>query len=170
MEPYEYDQPGCDAQLVIMPTLGGDARVIVNSGHPTVYVDVPASEVPAAALALYEAAGLPEPVILPRPELPEGGKWRPAEGSRLVLSQQGNDVRVEFDITNGASSTMPPAKAREMAAVLAVLADEADAEPDPAEVDRLAALIKAEDYDLNYPSRCELARSILLAGWKREPR
>jgi hypothetical protein len=181
MKPYEHADPsGADILLTIQPNGAERVRVRIDDcdGQHSAYLEP--SAVPAAALALYEAAGLPEPLILPRVMPPLGGPWRPEKGAALWAARvrAGNapgEVRVGWGGA-GPYEDMTPAKAREMAAVLAALADEADAEPDLAEVDELAEVIRAG----LYPPSKEIglrpddadraaARAVLLAGWKREP-
>ncbi len=186
MKPYEVKDASKDGcKLFIHPApaaFPGTAEFTANDGRgQEIGVYVAASEVPAAALALYEAAGLPAPVILPRQETPPGltsgaCEWRPYEHSILAARRVGNEVRVEMERSNGASCTFPPAKAREMAAVLATLADEAEAEPDPAELEQLATVIhrancKSGQRCVQRPDDTDLvaARAVLLARWKREP-
>jgi hypothetical protein len=171
VKPYEYDQPGCDVQMTIGPNLAGEARLRILSGHPTVYIDISATAVPAAALALYEAAGLPEPVILPNPELVTGTPLAIGTPDRKVhvaghsLWLENGHLHIEAYDRSGRFTRD---SARLLAAAIAVHADLIP-EPDRAEVEGLAVVIEAEDYGLDYESRWGLARAILLGGWKREP-
>lgn len=143
MKPYEYTEAADGENLRIEPGPHGGAWLIVQNYGASRIIEVDPSAVPAAALALYEAAGLPAPVILPRVMHPLSGPWRLSEGSTLTASCYGKQVRIAFDQVNGPASAFPPAEARELAAVLVALADQAEAEPDPAEVEELAEAIRA---------------------------
>ena len=168
--------PGCALWINRAPdvALHGNPMVTILD----VSLDLPASEVPAAALALYEAAGLPVPVILPRAMPPLGGPWRPHEGAALRAThvRAGNAPGEERVGWGGAGpyKDMTPAKAREMAAALAALADQAEAEPEPGPdaVTELATEIHRAQCNTS-PDPCdgcrEVARLVLLGGWKREP-
>ncbi len=175
MKPYENTEiPGI--KLVIRPTGTGFAQVMISDHSQLAYADIRPSEVPAAALALYEAAGLPQPVILDAPTtlsgkpLTVGTPAAPVEftdSSSLFAS----DGRV-FLALDPKRDGLTPKEARKLGAALAVHADAAEAEPDPAEVEELAVVLHADrrccvggpsDSDRN------AARAVLLAGWKREP-
>jgi hypothetical protein len=108
----------------------------------------------------------------PRPDSPlDGdGKWRPYGGSLLTAERFGRQVRVSFDVANGAASSFPPAKARETAAALVALADEAEAEPDPAEVEALAkamhiAVCESGTRCVQKPEDDELKRARTAIRW-----
>jgi hypothetical protein len=61
---------GEENKLTIKPGLPGCAAVSVKEpGADFGAMELAADDVPAAALALYRAAGLPEPLILPAAEL-----------------------------------------------------------------------------------------------------
>src|ERR1700722_7818644 len=141
MKPYE----NTDADGDYLPVAEHEGRpgcALVHTRHST---SVPASEVPVLALALYEAAGLPEPLILEnlpaceaprtavRPIVRAGFKvWRDHRGVHLteVIPHEHDPERHWID----------PAHALDLAAVIAVLAGRDEA--DPAEVERLPGPMK----------------------------
>lgn len=168
MKPYEYAKPGSDSvQLQIVKAAGriNGARVAISDDSETAYVDVPASGVPAAALALYEAAGLPEPLILPHPAL---------AGCDLAYFGNVNVGRVGASVAVGWRGTEPqefdPHEALELAAQIAVNAYAVmKDEPDPAKVDELAMLMLEGNGAMGIGGARPLARKILLGGYaKRE--
>jgi hypothetical protein len=168
MKPYEYREPGCDVTIRIEPC-GDSPGARVRIGKP--YIDLEPAEVPAAALALYEASGLPQPVILPwtahddGEPLPIGTADRNAYVAGCSLwVERGRVYLVQRNPVSG----FDQGHAQLLATAIAMHAN-AIPELDAAEVDRLADLISAADYDLDYESRHALARTILLGGWKREP-
>lgn len=128
-------------------------------------VDVSTDEFPALIAALYEAAGLGTPVVLERPELHE---YTHACG--ISLRREGS--RIFVAVPDEAS--LEPGTARRLAAYLAAYADQADAEPDPAQVEELTVLL-GEAYDGADGGHAghaaavrEQARAILRAGYRRE--
>jgi hypothetical protein len=116
------------------------ATLSVDNGS---LVDVSAGDLPGVVAKLYEACGLPSPVILERPAVPEGEEWKPDGNSLLRVSRDRDRLTVRTTMDGGAA-VLSPVAARAMAGVLAALAGEAEAEPDPTEVDDLAAAIRAE--------------------------
>lgn len=165
MTPYEYTEPGNENRLSIWSaSRSGEALVRVYDGD-TATVAVPASEVPAAALALYEAAGLPVPVILTRPEYTGGIEHAGRTDRYAYTSRVGPRVAIGWRSIQ--PEELDPDEALEFAAHIAVNAHAAmRAEPDLAAVDHLADFIGG-GFDLE--NSRSLARKILLAGWKREP-
>ncbi len=170
MTPYEYAEPDTNVSLQIRPSVGGDAQVEVRQGRGRAYINIAPPEVPAAALALYEAAGLPEPLILPRPlDLPIGTPDQNAHVAGCAVWLENGRVWVE---ERHPDASLNPDNALLLAAAIAVHA-EAAGEPDPAEVTPLAAAIhRAQCNTSVVPDPCdrcrETARKILLGGWKRE--
>lgn len=177
MEPFEYTDKDGDLCLKIWPAAsGGEAAVTTFDAGESTCAQLPPEKVPAAALALYEATGLPAPVVLPalpvveapgtqeRPIVRAGFKaWRDHRGVHLteVFPHEHDPERHWTD----------PADALELAAVIAWLAGKD--EPDPDEVDRLAAAVhRAQCNTSVVPDPCdrcrEVARLVLLGGWKRE--
>ena len=129
-------------------------------------------EVPAVAAgiaaAMHEAAGLPAPVILERPEIdPEG-----AAGVNVFTVGLDRDLSVCVSYGKQKAVPVAPSVARKLASVIAAYADAAQAhqdEPDPAEVGELAAVIAADRDRAGHPHELDLhtAEVILRAGWKR---
>jgi hypothetical protein len=118
-----------------------------SSDDVGVELEVPPHEVAALAKALAEgmceAAGLPAPVILDRPEIdPEG-----AAGINVFTVRLDRDLSVCVAGRAGHASPVAPSVARKLASVIAAYADAAEAarnEPDETEVDELAAVIRSE--------------------------
>lgn len=144
MKPYEYAKPGSDSvQLQIVKAAGrsNGARVAISDDSETAYVDVPASEVPAAALALYEAAGLPLPMILDRPSHHYGIEHAGSDDRHANTSRSGSTVYVGWRGIEPGELT--PDEALEFAAHIAVNAEAAKRdEPDPADVESLAKAMR----------------------------
>jgi hypothetical protein len=140
-------------------------------------LDVDALEIPEITTAMYRACGHKPPVMLGRPDL---DAMRGPDGSvrfgnlalyRTADGDIGFAVRLPGE-AHGVCALLPPAQARQAAAVAVALADEKP-EPDPAEVDALARTLREaslfpEPLTPLYPDLRDLARKILLAGWKRE--
>jgi len=103
---------------------------------------IPAADVPGVAAgiaaAMHEAAGLPAPVILERPEVTfKDGVNR---AGRIEVGRLGD--RVTVGLYGIQPEELEPDVARRLAALIAVRADEAqDGEPDPAEVEELATIL-----------------------------
>lgn len=169
MKPYTYlsetgavlrvDFAGHVAMLKVTGKNGGEA-----------WVPVGPLEIPAITSAMYQACGQRPPVILDCPETRD--EYRAMPGSALKVSRNGTLVRVEWDVACGVASNLPPGNARQFGAAIIALADEAEAEPDPADVDELAVLLM----DALNPGTTgiggarPLARAILAAGYRRGAR
>lgn len=97
---------------------------------------LPVQKIPEFAVTLYEAAGLPQPVILPRP---------PAIGDTTIflggysVQRDGNAVTIQAGTEE---RRLTPAEAREYAAAIAARADEAETAPDPAQVAAVTQLAR----------------------------
>ena len=135
-------------------------------------------EVPAVAAgiaaAMHEAAGLPAPVILERPEIR-------AAGSRTVLGTvyAYRSSRGDLSGLSDWEKFLKPGEAREAGAVLAAYADAAEAarnEPGPAEVEELAYILRAVTPGMAYPGegdyKLAVARGFAEAAlkWMRDKR
>jgi hypothetical protein len=134
VKPYAYTDGSGDELVIASPV---DCDVAVLSAAE---VCVDPLHIPEIAAKMYEACGQQPPVMLGRPDIPESDPWCPWPGSSLSAIAAGRQVRQMW--LNGPSLSMAPAQARQYAA----LADRADAEPDPADVDDLAAVIRHELY------------------------
>lgn len=169
MIPYEYTEPGTNVKLQIGPSnaeLGEDApgaRLVIDGP----FVDVEPSDVPAVALALYEAAGLPEPLILSRPERAGGIEHAGRDDRHAYTSRSGAKVLVGWrGIKPG---ELDPDEALEFAAHIAVNAEAIkQGEPDPGDVEALADVLR-QHCGGGPASYLPVARAVLPAGYKREP-
>ena len=104
--------------------------VIFNDGD----FHLPVGKLGEFTATLYEAAGLPAPVILEPPGATfEGGVNR---AGRIEVGSLGG--RVTVGLYGIQPEEIEPAAARRLAALIAVHADEAQSDPDPAEVQSLA--------------------------------
>jgi hypothetical protein len=126
------DQYGTELEVSGETAHPGCARVWVSARCG---IHVKPADFPAFIAALYEAAGLPAPVILERPGRVSCDQLC-ADGFRTYLAT-GNLVGVD-----GQPDDISPAAARFLAARLAALADIAESEPDPAEVAELALILR----------------------------
>lgn len=134
---------------------------VISEGDPDVPVRVCVTPARAGLLVgeLRAAWGHGAPIILDRPAIvPSGTTF----GAFRFAMEPGRRARVSI---GGEFEQYDADELRSFAAVAAMFADELDAEPDPAEVEKLGNLI-AEERSL--AGSVELARKILLAGWKRE--
>jgi len=107
-------------------------------------VHLEASDFPALTGALYEGAGLPAPVILERPEVDLTADCSSVNIFTVTLEPNLRSVGIRY---HGAPNRaiVAPGPARVLAAVIAAYADVAQAnrdEPDPGEVEELAAAIR----------------------------
>jgi hypothetical protein len=137
-EPYRLvDGKGGWLEVRKVTLVDGDRCGVATSGQAFI---VDPAEIPAIARAMYEACGQQPPVILGRPDTSASGTptvlgtiypFRSAKGARVAVGRGTGDIYLE------------PGHAREIAAILAACADEAEPEPDPADVDALAAAIHA---------------------------
>ena len=171
MEPYRYTGKHNSGPMRIEAHdhEEGLAAVVVQGAKP-VYVD--ALDIPEVTNAMHRAAGQEPPVMLGRPDLAsarDGNGWIGFRGLQLRKSDDGG---VTFSV-GGNTETLTEAQARQCAAVVVALAD-GPPEPDPAEVDEIAALI----YAGLYPGYAEppgerardAARAVLLRLRDRGPR
>lgn len=157
------------------------ARVIASSYVPgEIAVTVSREDVPGTALALYEAAGLPEPVILDAPTMLSGAPMTVGVPSTPVpftddssLFASGGRVFLRLDAKRDGFT---PDEARKLGAALALHAAAAEGQPGDEAVQELALAIHAancaDGSECNYAPTIDdrnTARAILLAGWKREP-
>jgi hypothetical protein len=145
-------------------TFASGGLPVVVTGEQGFAVDP--GEIPEITAKLYEAAGSVPPVMLGRPDIPDGASWSPWQDCPLTVAVDGGKVRQMW--RDGPSLSMTPAQARQHAAALVVLADRAEAEPDPAEVEALTDVLRETYQRDNHVSFPDHARAILLAGWKRE--
>jgi len=154
----------CDGSVLrIVPSVDFEGHAALSTEDGAVRVS--AGDLPQVVAALYEAAGLPAPVILDRPEHPVLDL---IPGVSFEVRNRGVEgIRRPSATESG--TLWEAATIRHFAASLAVLADEAEAAPHPAEVAELAAVIRSGGRDMLQGSGA-IARDILRAGWKREPR
>jgi hypothetical protein len=167
MEPYEYMDPD-DRKLTIWPrnaSASTDALARICDGDEAT-ITVKQSAVREITGKLYEACGLPSPVILERPEFNPGRSL-----DRIGDVQVGRlDGKVTVGLYQIQPETLTPAYARELAALIALHADQAEAEPDPEEVDALAEAIRAELYTDSSrvglrPSESDVASARIALRW-----
>ena len=139
METFRHEDDEHD-WLTVAERRGGAALVRCAPGG----VEVTPEKIPEITKALYEACGQQPPTVVDLPEVT--AEYRPMPGSMLKVSRLGRNVHIEWDATNGCGSSLAPADARRFAAAIVAYAEEAETEPNPAEVEELADAIKAELY------------------------
>lgn len=130
------DRYGTELGIGGEASFAGCARVTVSKPCG---VHVEAADFPALIAALHEAAGLPAPVILERPEISPGE----AKGVNVFTVDLNRDLSVRVGLGSAKGVPLGPSVARHLASVIAAYADAAEAarEPDPAEVEELTAEI-----------------------------
>lgn len=120
----------------------GDVAAVRTGG--TVYV-LP-EHFPEVAAGLWTGAGLPPPVILEPPGYDTSGETR--IGAFTLWREDGNaHVNMAFG-----GCALDSAGARHLAAAIVAYGDGAEAEPDPGEVEELAALIVSGLYPPGVPA------------------
>jgi hypothetical protein len=126
MLPYTY-LPRHGEEITVVRE-GGTARIGVTRHTAMASAVIPAYDMPGFAAsvvaALYEAAGLPAPVILDRPETSPDGTSTPLERIYLHPSLNGMLVAVDWHPN---LTYLTPGDARTTASVLAAYADAAEA-------------------------------------------
>ena len=122
-------------------------------------VHLEAADFPALAGALYESAGLPVPVILDRPAVPSVSLLA---GVTFTARHGGVDVGYH-SLGTDSGHLCDPETIRRFAASLAILADEAEATPDPADVEELTGYLVRAGAGLRSTGVDEIARAAL--GW-----
>jgi hypothetical protein len=151
--PYEYrDAVTGSTRLVIEPDGESRAAVSVKGGS---FVTV-ADPAPVVA-AIYAAMGRPEPVILERPGSADAAS--PVQCSGILVGRL--DGKVTVGLCGIQPEEMPPSAARELAALIAIRADEAQSEPDPAEVEKLTGFLVRHGAGLRTTGVDEIARAAL---------
>ncbi len=163
------------AELLITACDDGD----INPG--CIHIDTPGNPVcvgpqkdlPRIIADLYETAGKPAPIILERPDPARSYTWM-IPGISFAIRSSG----VEIVSTGSAADSgclHEPARIRELAARIAEMAEQAEraAEPDPAEVEELTAVLRGVVPGMAVPGgdyRTGVARNFAEAAlrWMRE--
>ncbi len=144
------------ARLVI--TLPGIAY------HPAAFWLDGETDLAEVAVALFAANGKPAPVITPRPDVDTGRQYDFGP-LRMRVNPRARGV----DLEEGVSSWhWAPSVARQAAGCLVALADAAETEPGPAEVDALAmVLMESNPTVMGLDGARPTARRILAAGYRK---
>jgi hypothetical protein len=138
MEPYVYDGKYGSGRMAISQNSKEQKLAAVGvSGALPAYVA--AEDLPEIAANLYEACGLPSPVILDPQQIPEDGSQVGYGDFRISRDDHG----VAFEL-HGRATCMPPRAALVLAAYITAYAMQAEAEPDPEEVEELARALRLE--------------------------
>lgn len=142
MNPRAFDNEDDGTRLTVShcPDNDSHARLTTDDGEETVRACVSRDMLPAVTAAMHEAVGVPAPVILPRPQIPEDDS--PLCYGNFVIRLEDSGVAIGLPGFYG--KAIPPGAALELAAYIAAYAGQADAEPDPVEVEELAARIRSE--------------------------
>jgi hypothetical protein len=126
----------------------------LNKGH--VHVDmtgagpvcIPPGDWPRIIAAVYGKAGLSAPVIL-EPSGCDTSRDARIGAFTLTLWPEGDKARINMAF---GGATLDRSEARHLAAAIVAYGDAANAEPDPGEVDELAAVILSELYPNGIPA------------------
>jgi hypothetical protein len=158
---WEYEK-GC---FGVLPAEHGGVRLLTErDGHGEPVVIDPGDLVEITC-EMWRAAGLPVPVITPRPDIDAS---RPLECHGFLFSvRPGRMVRVGMGAT---FEDMAPSSLRQLCGVGVAFADAAEQEPDPAAVDELALVLVEGRNAMGLDEARPLARRILAAGYRREAR
>lgn len=127
------------------------------------------AELPEFIAALYEAAGLPVPVILERPKgipLTGGGLHQWVQVTPSPAMHPPDVPGVTLEVANGVR--LLGDEPLRVAVALIDAMREAENEPVPAEVEELAAVLERSHTMLATTSQRDVARAVLRAGWKRQ--
>jgi len=125
-------------------TVGGDPVCLILAEHRA-----------EVAAGLWTGAGAPAPVILERPDGPAD------RFQGIKIERDGGSVLLRI---GGNREALDAGAARTLAARIAILADEAEDEPDPAEIEELAELLREHGDCASL--RWEAARAAL--RWMRD--
>ena len=141
MEPYRFISEN-GGELWISPHGDGPSALLsaVRNGDEA-EVLVTRTGLADVTAKLYEACGLPSPVILERP-----GVSIPAGGDPLFcgdLSLRTYEYGIAMGLPGITAAAVAPGTLRRRAAFMAAYADAAEAEPDPADVGALAKAIRS---------------------------
>lgn len=138
---YQYKDPDGDTLEVVPSAASGAAKLLAvdAADGERVSITVLGHDLPAMVAAMYEASGRREPMILDRLD------WFGTDRTRHTL----NGVTVRRDGRRIAvfGQVITATTARMVARALAEMAEDADNEPDPGEVERLAAFFTEEAAD-----------------------
>jgi hypothetical protein len=161
MTPVFTDRYGTELRVGGEATFAGCARLMVTR---TCGIHVESADFPALIGALYEAAGLPAPVVLERPGVPQGTSPLRYGDFGMRMHKGG----IAFSLPGVEARAISPAAARELAAHIAAYADEADREPDAAEAEELTGFLVAAGAGLRTTGVDDIARAAL--RWMRDKR
>jgi hypothetical protein len=138
MKDYTY-KDGFGGELEIRSGEGGCALVDMGTDDRA---RVSADDLPEVAGKLYEACGRSSPVILDRPSIRIPADGGPLFCGDLSLRMHEGGISMGLPGIPGiTAAAVSPDALRRRAAFMAAYADAAEAEPDPAEVDRVARII-----------------------------
>jgi hypothetical protein len=139
---------------------------VSGHGHVTPDTDGTKASLEAAVAELYEDAGLPVPIILERTDPAHSYAWM-LPGDSFTIRDGGVEI-TSVSRTADSGSLHEPACIRQLAARIAEMAEQAEREPDPAEVKELAAIIREAPGWNVFPGTEKLAGHILRQWRERE--
>lgn len=169
---YAYE-PEIYSRIVTGPARGSEepaAYLSVVHGSGERNAKIWADDVPAVsagiAQGLHLAAGLLPPVILEHPaSLPDAI----TEGG-VTVGMEGRAILIGVAVAPP-SKRLEPEEARTLAAALAVYADRSEAQPDPEEIEELAALIRHDIHpDSGGPSETDRIAARAALRWMKGKR
>jgi hypothetical protein len=149
-DPYEYTDPE-GSTFVIYPWPRDDREgATISWGQAHDGALIPPDRIAEVVAALYRAVGRPAPIVLERLN------WHGTDRTRHTLN--GVTVRRDGQRIAVLGQVITATTARMLARALAEMAEDAENEPDPAEVERLAAFLSEEYLDTSPEG---LARRVL---------
>ena len=157
MKPYRYEGPDDGDSLRVAEARDGVFVTATEAGGMS-EVFVPATELADLCVALFRQSGQPAPVITPRPDIDPrtGYDFGPL---RFSVADRGG-VKVE---AGAVTEVWAPHRVRQMAGYMVAVADAAEAQPDPADVTRLEALV-LEAEQMPKASARDIALRLLRSG------
>jgi hypothetical protein len=151
--------PGRDTTYAFVTVFEPDDdgnTIQLDSATLVVALAVRAEDIDPLYAALREAVGRPEPVVLDAPD--RSAQWR-----RMASTSFGSFKVVPGGVQRNDGGAVDPASVREIAAVLAVMADEAEAQPDPEDVKALREWFQ----ELEFAGKtCEDIARAFLEDWQ----
>lgn len=135
---------------------------VSDEGEGCLVLDCSAFHIPGGDLGAFTAdlagaAGKPEPVILERPRY---DSTTLIAGTRFSIRHGGVEI-TRYATEADSGSLCDPGTIRAFAASLAILADEAENEPGPAEVEELTRILRGITPGMAYPGEGDYKTAVV---------